>query len=90
MNRFHIAAILYLAAVNLAGFLSARSDKRRAARGAWRIRERTFILLSALGGGPGVLAGFLAFRHKTKHAALMLGVIAITSLLYGIIVYILI
>jgi uncharacterized membrane protein YsdA (DUF1294 family) len=87
MRPFQTIALIYLSAVNLAAFIAAFSDKRRARSGAWRIRERTFLLLPLAGGGLGVLAGFLVFRHKTKHAGLMLGVIAITTVFYGIAAY---
>jgi uncharacterized membrane protein YsdA (DUF1294 family) len=84
MNPIQMVVLFYLAALNIAGFVAALMDKRRAVRGAWRIRERTFLLLSLAGGGIGVLAGFLAFRHKTKHAGLMLGVLVITAVFFGI------
>jgi uncharacterized membrane protein YsdA (DUF1294 family) len=77
-----------LAAVNLAGFIAAASDKRRARRGAWRVPEKAFLWLAVFGGGIGVLIGFLSFHHKTKHAGLMLGVIAITAIFYGAAAYI--
>ena len=48
-------------------FFLMGEDKRRARRGAWRVRERTFFLLALLGGSPGALAGMYLFRHKTKH-----------------------
>jgi uncharacterized membrane protein YsdA (DUF1294 family) len=87
MSPFQILALLCLAAMNIAGFAVAFADKQKARRGAWRIRERTFVLLALAGGGLGVLVGFLAFRHKTKHAGLMLGVIAITAMFCGIAAY---
>ena len=41
--------------------------KRRARRGEWRVRERTFFLLALLGGALGGVAGMRVFRHKTRH-----------------------
>lgn len=52
---------------NAAAFLLMGVDKRRARRGEWRIRERTLLGMAFLLGGPGILAGMAAFRHKTKH-----------------------
>lgn len=55
------------AALSLLAFGLMGLDKRRARRGGWRIRERTFFLLALLGGSPGAIAGMWAFRHKTRH-----------------------
>lgn len=61
------AAVLLLAALNLASFALYGADKRRAVRGGRRIPERTLLLSAALFGGAGALAGMYVFRHKTKH-----------------------
>ncbi len=63
---------VYLAAVNIAGFIMMLSDKRRAASGRWRIREAAFFAVSLLGGSLGTLMGMYAFRHKTKHMSFVL------------------
>lgn len=57
----------YLLAVNLCAFLFYGEDKRRARRNAWRIPERTLLLLAFAGGALGAAAGMRVFRHKTKH-----------------------
>ncbi|MCD8191042.1 MAG: DUF1294 domain-containing protein [Clostridiales bacterium] len=59
--------LLYLAAANIVGFTAMGSDKRRAERGKWRIRERTLFIIALLGGSVGVLLGMYTFRHKTRH-----------------------
>ena len=41
-------------------------DKRAAQRGSRRISERSLLLPVLFGGGPGLLAGMLFFRHKTS------------------------
>ena len=61
------AAAGYLAAINLAAFLTFGADKRRAKRNAWRVPERTLFLLALLGGSLGAILGMRAFRHKTRH-----------------------
>jgi uncharacterized membrane protein YsdA (DUF1294 family) len=53
------------------GFILAGLDKKAAKKGTRRTPERSFVALSLLGGGLGVLAGFYHFRHKTKHAKLL-------------------
>lgn len=66
----HTAALfvtVYVLFINLWVFILCGADKYKAARGKWRVRERTFFLLSALGGSVFMLAGMHLFRHKTKH-----------------------
>jgi uncharacterized membrane protein YsdA (DUF1294 family) len=70
-----IAALLVL--VNIAGFITAAVDKYKARRRLWRIPERTFFIIAALGGCPGVYLGLVLFRHKTRHLSFMLGIPAI-------------
>jgi uncharacterized membrane protein YsdA (DUF1294 family) len=56
----------YLIAINLLTLIFFGVDKASAASHAWRIRERTLLLLALLGGSPGALLGIKLFRHKTK------------------------
>ena len=49
-------------------------DKRRSRTGAWRIRERTFLLLALCGGAVGIWAGMYLFRHKTRHKSFQYGI----------------
>jgi uncharacterized membrane protein YsdA (DUF1294 family) len=69
-----VLIIIYLLLINCAGLYAAWSDKRKARQKQWRTPEKAFWLLALAGGGIGVLAGFYAFRHKTKHAALVFAV----------------
>lgn len=57
---------VYLALVNLVSFFLMWSDKRRAVKGTWRIRERTLLLFDFLGGSLLGLAAMLLLRHKTR------------------------
>lgn len=66
------ALLASYAAVNVITFAAYGIDKRRAKRGAWRIPERTLLLLTWLMGGLGAYAGMRVFRHKTKHLAFQL------------------
>ena len=68
----YIAAYLILISL-LAVFLTIR-DKRAARRQKWRAKERTLLLVSALGGSTAMLLTMWAIRHKTKHAKFMIGI----------------
>ena len=57
----------YIAVMSVLGFVMMGIDKRKAVKRAWRIPERTLIILAFLGGGIGSLLGMYFFRHKTKH-----------------------
>ena len=73
-------AIIYRIIINIVGFFIMWLDKNKAKRGAWRIKERTLILITALGGGIGTIAGMYTFRHKTKKVAFVVGLPLITIL----------
>lgn len=49
-------------------------DKLKAARGAWRVPERTLLILAAIGGSAAMYITMLLIRHKTKHIKFMLGI----------------
>ncbi len=67
MKTAWIAALTYLAAVNLFAFVQMGVDKRRAKRGQWRISEGRLFLPALLGGTVGAILGMRVFHHKTKH-----------------------
>ncbi len=71
---------ILLGLLNLAAFLCFGIDKRRAKTGAWRIPERTLLLLSALGGSIGGFLGMILFRHKTRHWLFRFGLPALVIL----------
>lgn len=70
---------VWLVGINLTTFLVYGADKRRAKRGAWRVKEKTLFLLPLLGGSVGAIAGMRVFRHKTKHWYFVWGVPAILA-----------
>jgi|GEM_PF-351962 len=49
-------------------------DKKKSLSGAWRIPEKTLLLLAFLMGGAGALAGMKIFHHKTLHKKFAVGV----------------
>lgn len=73
MNELPQAVLLWLAAVNAAGFLMMGLDKWKAKRGAWRIPEKSLFTAALLGGTVGVMAGMKTFRHKTRHGQFKYG-----------------
>lgn len=64
----------YLVIINALGFLLMLLDKEKAKKGAWRIPERTLMLVAAVGGSLGALIGMRLFRHKTKHLKFVIGI----------------
>ena len=64
---------VYLLGMNILSFALMFSDKRRAARGRWRIRERTLFLAAAFGGSLGCILGMWLLHHKTRHRSFVLG-----------------
>ena len=67
-------------ALNLLVWATFRLDKHRAQRGGPRIRERTLLLLAALGGLGAALAMY-AHRHRHKTAKPRFVVVVIASAL---------
>lgn len=69
------AALAYSILVLVASLACAAAhglDKRRAATGGRRVRERTLHLLALSGGWPGGLWAQRRFRHKTRKPAFLL------------------
>ncbi len=78
-NPGAFAAAAYLIVMNVYLFILCGVDKAKAKAGAWRIAEKRFFILSALGGSVGMLIGMYTFRHKTKHRTFTLGIPAILA-----------
>lgn len=71
---------IYLAVISLIAFFLTLHDKRAAKKRNWRVKERTLLLVSALGGSVSMLLTMLAIRHKTKHVRFMVGIPAMMLL----------
>jgi uncharacterized membrane protein YsdA (DUF1294 family) len=69
--------LIYAVLVNLIGLISMYIDKRRARRGRRRIRENTLYLIGLVGGIGGIIAGMVAFHHKTRKPGFILIAMAI-------------
>ncbi len=80
------AIYIYYTAVNIFLFVLMGCDKLCARLDRRRIRERSLLMLSLLGGGLGGLAGMLLFRHKIrKHYFAVCFVLSVIT--HGIIIY---
>ncbi|MHA6252066.1 DUF1294 domain-containing protein [Oceanobacillus sp. CAU 1775] len=77
----------YIAVVNIITFYLMRIDKQKAIKNQFRIPERTFFLLSILGGAIGTYIGMKLFRHKTKHARFTVGIPILIVLNIGLFIY---
>lgn len=63
--------IAALVITNAMAFCAQWIDKRRAIAGAWRIRERTLLLLGVALAAPGMLLGMRVFAHKTRKVSFL-------------------
>lgn len=63
--------IAALACTNAIAFCAQWIDKRRAIAGAWRIRERTLLVLGVPLAAPGMLLGMRVFAHKTRKVSFL-------------------
>lgn len=66
--------IYYLLIINLLTFAVYGIDKAKAPKGAWRIPEKTLLLLAVIGGSIGAWLGIRLWRHKTMHPQFKWGV----------------
>ena len=76
---------LYAAVISLVTAGVTVYDKLAAKKGAWRIPEKTLLLLALVGGAAAELAVMLTIRHKTKHKKFMIGLPVILVLHVAII-----
>lgn len=61
-----LGVVIYYILINVLAILIYYVDKRKAIASAWRIPEKTLILIAALGGGYGAYFAMKVFHHKTK------------------------
>lgn len=78
---------IYLAVINLAGFVSMAVDKSKARRNKWRIPEATLFLFAIFGGSVGSLLGMRVFRHKTQKPRFYIGIPIILGVQVVLILY---
>ena len=74
MEKTMIYLLSYLAAISVVSIIVTTADKIKAIKNRRRIRERTLLILSALGGSVAMLITMLLIRHKTRHLKFMVGI----------------
>lgn len=87
MKTYIIIFLVYLLIANIVGFAMMGIDKRKAKRGAWRIKEASLFLAAILGGSIGSIAGMQVFRHKTKHWYFKFGMPLILILQIALVIF---
>lgn len=87
MNPVIPLLLVYLGSINLLAAVYTAADKRNAGRKAWRVPERSLLLLGFLGGALGEFLTMLLIRHKTTKPKFMLllplFILLHAALLYG-------
>lgn len=66
-SAFKTIIIIYICVINIIGFVIMGLDKSKAKKKLYRIPEKTFFIVSLIGGSVGTWIGMMLFRHKTKH-----------------------
>ena len=69
-----IYALIYISSISLLAVVLAIHDKSAAKKNAWRVKERTLIAVSMLGGSAAMLITMLAVRYKTRYLKFMVGI----------------
>ena len=60
--------LLTITLINILAFTLIGIDKYKSRHNRWRIREKTFFTVAALGGSVDN-GGYVFFRHKTRHTS---------------------
>jgi Predicted membrane protein len=91
LNQSLKILLLYLILINLYCFFLCAYDKEISKKKSKRrVPEKTFLILSMLGGSPLMLSGMFLFRHKTKHKKFIYGIPFILLVQIILILYVLI
>ena len=65
---------IYIIFINIAAVMVCLYDKRAAIKNHRRIPENTLLMVGLVGGGVGLLAGMILFRHKIRKWKFLIGV----------------
>jgi uncharacterized membrane protein YsdA (DUF1294 family) len=82
-----MVALGYLASINIIAFFTYGLDKLYARGHAWRITERTLLIIALLGGTVGALAGIKLFRHKTRKSSFLIWIAIILVIQIGAVLW---
>ncbi|KAA9005107.1 DUF1294 domain-containing protein [Paenibacillus spiritus] len=77
---------IWLALINIIGYVVMSEDKDKAMARRQRTPEKTLFLLALIGGAAGVLIAMYRRRHKTRHWSFILGIpllLLVNVLFYG-------
>ena len=88
-NNIFLYIGVYLAVISFISAGLVIHDKHAAKRGSWRVKERTLLFVSAIGGSVAIFATMRLIRHKTKHAKFMVGIPAIIILQIAAVLFVL-
>lgn len=64
--------LIWFAVISVVSVIITVYDKFAAKTGAWRVPEKTLLLLGLPGGAAAMLVTMLIIHHKTRHAKFML------------------
>lgn len=67
MIQFLAIFLGWILFISIIAFFTYMSDKSRARKGEWRIKESVLLGVGIIGGAVGALLAMKCFRHKTKH-----------------------
>ena len=84
----HIFIFVYLALISFLAIGMTLYDKRAARKSSWRVKERTLLFVSLLGGSVAMFLTMCGIRHKTKHAKFMIGIPVIIILQIATVVFV--
>ena len=84
----NIFLLLYLATISLLAAILTIHDKNAARKDAWRVKERTLLAVSVLGGSAVMLLTMLFIRHKTRRIKFMVGIPLIILVQIAVVVFV--
>ena len=77
----------YLVAISLVAMVITIKDKCAARKDSWRVKERTLLFVSLLGGSVAMFMTMNLIHHKTKHTKFMVGIPVIIILQIAVVLF---
>ena len=81
--------LLYYTVINFATFVIYGIDKLMAVKHAYRVPEKTLILMAGIGGGAGALLGMICFRHKIRKPKFLI-IVPLVTIVHIVVLFLLI